>query len=298
MSQELTVYQKIEALEPRMLKILDPNSARREISFAKQIIASSQMLQKCTVDSVLVSVFNIVNIGLSLNPASKEAYIVPRYNKAKGEWEASLQPAYVGLVKLLTDAGTVTQVVTYIVYENDDFSMDLANGIVSHIPKYGKKNKGEKIGCYSLATLPNGAKQVEWMEIEDIHKIRDCSDSWKNVDKRNLSPWFNHEDEMSRKTVIRRLYKYLPRSGSASKIAKIDEAIQIDDSQYNATFNQLGYIENLLRTANLSPEVSDRIDREYQNYSNAEAETCINFLQANQLESDNPAKQFAARLKN
>lgn len=281
-----------------MLKVLDLNSAKREISFAKQVIASSQMLQKCTVDSVLVSVFNIVNIGLSLNPASKEAYIVPRYNKNKSEWEASLQPAYVGLVKLLTDAGTVTQVVTNIVYENDNFEMDLANGTVKHIPKFGKKNKGERIGCYSLATLPNGAKQVEWMEIEDIHKVRDCSDSWKNVDKRNLSPWFNHEDEMSRKTVIRRLYKYLPRSGSASKIARIDEAIQADDSQYNATFNQLGYIENLLRTANISPEVEQRIGSEYQSYSNAEAETCINFLQANQLESDNPAKQFTARLKN
>ena len=103
---------------------------------------------------------------------------------------------------------------------------------------------------------------------------------------------------MSRKTVIRRLYKYLPRSGSAAKIAKIDEAIQIDDSQYNATFNQIGYIENLLRTANITPEVERQIGNEYQGYSNAEAETCINFLQANQMESDNPAKQFAARLKN
>jgi recombination protein RecT len=298
MSQELTVYQKIEALEPKMLKILDPNSAKREISFAKQIIASSEMLKKCTVDSVLVSVFNIVNIGLSLNPASKEAYIVPRYNKKNAEWEASLQPAYVGLVRLLTDAGAVTQVVTNIVYENDNFEMDLANGTVKHIPKFGKKNKGERIGCYSLATLPNGAKQVEWMEIEDIHKVRDCSDSWKNVDKRNLSPWFNHEDEMSRKTVIRRLYKYLPRSGSATKLMKVDEAIQADDSQYNATFNQLGYIENLLRTANISQEVERNINAEYQRYSSAEAETCINFLQANQLESDDPAKQFQQRLKN
>lgn len=299
MSQEVaTINESIDKLEPRMLKNLSEKTVRRELSFAKQLVGSSKQLQECTMPSVLTAIYNICNIGLSLNPASKEAYIVPRYNSQTKSKEASLQPSYVGLVKLLTDAGTVTQVVTNIVHEGDVFEMDIANGTVKHLPCLVKANKGAKIGCYALATLPNGAKQVEWMEIEDIYKIRDCSESWKNDNTRAYSPWMKHEDEMSRKTVIRRLYKYLPRSGSASKIAKIDEAIQIDDSQYNATFNQLGYIENLLRTANLAPEVSDRIDREYQSYSNAEAETCINFLQANQLESGNPAKQFNARLKN
>jgi hypothetical protein len=45
MAQELTVYQEIEKLEPKMLKVLvDPIAVKREISFAKQLIASSQIL--------------------------------------------------------------------------------------------------------------------------------------------------------------------------------------------------------------------------------------------------------------
>jgi len=299
MSQELaTINEKIASLEPQMLKTLNEQTVRRELSFAKQLVGGSKQLQECTMPSILTAIYNICNIGLSLNPASKEAYIVPRYNSQTKSKEASLQPSYVGLVKLLTDAGTVTQVVTNIVYEGDVFEMDIANGTVKHLPCLVKANKGAKIGCYALATLPNGSKQVEWMEIEDIYKIRDCSESWKNDNTRAYSPWMKHEDEMSRKTVIRRLYKYLPRSGSAAKILKVDEAIQIDDSQYQASFGQLNYIENLLRGANISPEVERRINSEYQSYSNAEAETCINFLQLNQLEPENPAKQFQQRLKN
>lgn len=295
MSQELTVYQQIESLEPKMLKVLDPISVKREISFAKQLIASSQILQKCTVDSVLVSVFNIVNIGLSLNPAAKESFLVPRYNKMKSIWEASLQPGYVGLVKLLTDAGTIIQVSTNIVYEGDKIDMDIANGYVSHKPCLVKKNRGEKIGCYSVATLPSGLKQIEWMEMEEIYKIRDCSESWKNTEKRNLSPWFNHEDEMSRKTVIRRITKYLPRSGK--NLEKVNEALRFDDGQYQSSLNQVSYIESLLRTANISEEVRNKMYAEVEGYSQAEAETAIAFLLENQIET-RPEKQFLERAKN
>jgi recombination protein RecT len=299
MSQEIaTINEKIASLEPQMLKTLNEQTVRRELSFAKQLVGSSKQLQECTMPSVLTAIYNICNIGLSLNPASKEAYIVPRYNSQSKCKEASLQPSYVGLVKLLTDAGTVTQVVTNIVHEGDVFEMDIANGTVKHLPCLVRANKGAKIGCYAMATLPNGAKQVEWMEQEDIYSIRDCSESWKNENTRAYSPWMKHEDEMSRKTVIRRLYKYLPRSGSAAKIARVDEVIQIDDAQYNATFGQLGYIESLMQGANITPEVERRINSEYQNYSNAEAETCINFLLSNQSELNDPKKQFEARLKN
>ncbi len=279
-----------------MLKVLvDPIAVKREISFAKQLIASSAILQKCTVDSVLVSVFNIVNIGLSLNPASKESFLVPRFNRAKNVWEASLQPGYVGLVKLLTDAGTVVKVTTQVVYENDRIDMDIATGEVSHKPCLVKKNRGEKIGCYSQAVLPSGLKQAEWMEFEEIYKVRECSESWKNTEKRSSSPWFNHEDEMSRKTVIRRLYKYLPRSGK--NLEKVNEALRFDDGQYQSSLNQVSYIESLLRTANISEEVRNKMYAEVEGYSQAEAETAIGFLMDNQIEA-RPEKQFLERAKN
>lgn len=292
MSQELAVIEKIKQVESKMLNLIPADVAKREISFAVQHVAGSTQLQKCTPVSLQTAVYNIANIGLSLNPASKEAYLVPRYNSALQTMEASLQPSYVGLIKLLTDAGTVTQVTTNIVHAGDKFEIDLATGFVSHRPCLVKANKGEKIGAYALATLPNGAKQCQWMEIDEINEIRNCSESYKNEKTRQYSPWDKFYDEMAKKTVVRRLYKYLPRSGSGA----VDRAIHVDDAQYPSSLSQVGYIESLLRTANIAEEQKSRIAREVEQYSQAEAETCINYLLENQIEN-NPQKQFEARTK-
>lgn len=294
MSQELAVIEKIKQVESKMLNLIPADVAKREISFAVQHVAGSTQLQKCTPVSLQTAVYNIANIGLSLNPASKEAYLVPRYNSALQTMEASLQPSYVGLIKLLTDAGTVTQVTTNIVYEGDKFDIDLATGFVSHRPCLVKVNKGQKIGAYALATLPNGAKQCQWMEVEEINEIRNCSESYKNEKTRQYSPWEKFWDEMAKKTVVRRLYKYLPRSGGSTVV---DQAIEADDAQYSATTNQLLLIEDLLRTANISPEVSRKMSQELLNYSRAEAETAIEYLRENQIESNDPRKQNVVRNK-
>ena len=265
MAQELaTINEKIASLEPQMLKTLNEQTVRRELSFAKQLVAGSAQLQKCTVPSVLTAIYNICNIGLSLNPAAKEAYIVPRYNSQISATEASLQPSYVGLIKLLTDAGTVKSIVANVVHDGDDFFIDAATGEVKHRLCLVKANKGQKIGAYALATLSNGSPQVKWMEVDEINEIRACSESYKNEKTRAYSPWEKHWDEMACKTVIRRLYKYLPRSGG-SKQQVIDNAIEADDNQYSASWNQRNYIEDLLRTANISPENSRRIYGEFEN---------------------------------
>ena len=297
MAQELaTINEKIASLEPQMLKTLNEQTVRRELSFAKQLVAGSAQLQKCTVPSVLTAIYNICNIGLSLNPAAKEAYIVPRYNSQISATEASLQPSYVGLIKLLTDAGTVKSIVANVVHDGDDFFIDAATGEVKHRLCLVKANKGQKIGAYALATLSNGSPQVKWMEVDEINEIRACSESYKNEKTRAYSPWEKHWDEMACKTVIRRLYKYLPRSGG-SKQQVIDNAIEADDNQYSASWNQRNYIEDLLRTANISPENSRRIYGEFEKYSQAEAETCISYLKENQIESSHPHQQLEARTK-
>ena len=99
---------------------------------------------------------------------------------------------------------------------------------------------------------------------------------------------------MAKKTVVRRLYKYLPRSGGSTVV---DQAIEADDAQYSATTNQLLLIEDLLRTANISPEVSRKMSQELLNYSRAEAETAIEYLRENQIESNDPRKQNVVRNK-
>src|ERR1700721_1834255 len=129
MSNELSFPEtRFTGIEQKMRDAgFSPERVKQELSFALQIINKSPQLLKCSGESILTAVANISNIGLSLNPAAKEAYLIPRWNNSSKSMEASLEGSYVGLVKLLTNAGSVTAMTCQLVRENDDFSIDLAN---------------------------------------------------------------------------------------------------------------------------------------------------------------------------
>lgn len=270
------------------------STATKELSFAMQAISGSEQLQQCDKNSLLAAIVNIANIGLTLNPAAKEAYLVPRWNNRLKVLEATLQPSYIGLVKLIMQTGGVRSMVANVVYEGDRFIINLADNRnpVQHMPALQRSKRGEKIGTYALATLNDGTRQVEWMEIADVYIVRESSDSYKNEKTRQYSPWVKHEDEMIRKTVVRRLYKYLPRVNNEQAVA----AIALDEQDYQATFNQKQAIEDMLRGANLSPERLDQIGADYMNYSYREAQEVLSELREAQTELD-PAKQFKSHSK-
>jgi recombination protein RecT len=94
----------------------DVERVKREISFAVQLINKSAQLQKCSKESLMQAVLNVANVGLTLNPASKEAYLIPRWSSLTNSNEACLEASYIGLVKLLTDTGSVKSMVCQLVY--------------------------------------------------------------------------------------------------------------------------------------------------------------------------------------
>lgn len=264
-----------------------PEKVKQEISFAIQHINKSEQLQQCTNESKLQAVLNISNIGLSLNPASKEAYLIPRWNNVRKIKEASLEPGYVGLVKLLTDSGSVTSMLCQLVYENDTFSLDIADNVrpVTHKPVLSKSKRGNILGAYALATLPDGTRQVEWMDIEEINAIREKSETYVAhlAGKIKSCTWISDHGEMCRKTVIKRIYKYLPRS---KKMEKIDEAVRIDNEDYTASHDQISYIESLLQSSTLDERRRTAIEMETSVMSAQRAHAVIEQLLQNQQGPD------------
>lgn len=272
---------------------LPQETARKEISFAMQIINASKNLKECSSDSVLSAVSNVANIGLTLNPAAKEAFLIPRFTK-QGK-KAVLEPSYVGLIKLIVKAGSIKSILVNVVFKDDEFEINLADNInpVIHRPNLNKlRTKSGRVGVYAISTFHDGTKQVEWMDFDQIYAVRDCSESYKywlangsREDKKDGVIWITHEDEMSRKTVVKRLYKYLPRTGPNKQIYEaIDQAIEIDDREYGATFGQISYIENMLMSANISHERQTLIHQEYMSYSYEQAKKTIEYLKSNQIE--------------
>jgi phage RecT family recombinase len=286
MSNQATTA-NFQPAEKRMMELgMDVVQIKKEISFALQHINKSDKLQKCTPESKLAAVVNIANIGLTLNPVAKEAYLIPRWNKLVNGNECALEPSYVGLVKLLTDAGSVNSMVTQVVYEHDrEFELNLADNRepVVHKPELVKSKRGNIIGCYSLATLPDGTRQVEWMDIEELRNIRQRSETYVAylAGKISTCTWITDESEMMRKTVVKRIYKYLPRT---DRMNKIDEAIKLDNTDYTASDEQLNYIENLLSTSTLDDRQRTSIEMEMSVMNGQRASKVIEQLKNNQLD--------------
>lgn len=289
MSNELIVTrQTFTDVEKAMQSAgFSPEKVKQEISFALQTINKSPQLQKCSRDSILQAVLNISNIGLSLNPAAKEAYLIPRWNGVTKQMDASLEPGYIGLVKLLTDAGSITSILCQLVYTNDFFEMDLANNLnpVKHKPELTRAKRGEISGCYALATLLDKTRQVEYMCVVDINEIRERSETYKAFKEGKIKSctWETDWGEMARKTVIKRIYKYLPRT---ERMMQIDKAIEQDNNDYTASNDQLSYIDSLLHTSTLEERQTNAIEMEMSVMSADRASEVITMLQANQQMTD------------
>lgn len=247
---------------------LNKSDFEREASFAIQHLSKNPYLQKADQKSILKSVLNIAQTGLTLNPISKYAYLVPRYNGATKTLECVLDPSYTGLVKLLTDSGAVKSINCQIVYDGDDIEADFASDkkIVKHVPYLltGKEQGNVKL-VYSVATLHDGSYHAEIMSINEVNDIRDKSEAYKayKAEKTKTCIWVDHYTEMVRKTCIKRHFKHLPKSGNLENLEKaIDLSHVASGIAEPVSYTSIGLIESMLQTANLSEEEKDKIESE------------------------------------
>ena len=93
----------------------------REAGFAIQILTSGDYIAKLAAgdrQSVVNAVTNIAAIGISLNPAKKQAYLVPRKGKI------CLDISYMGLIDLAIDSGSIMWAQAALVHANDAFALN------------------------------------------------------------------------------------------------------------------------------------------------------------------------------
>lgn len=154
-------------------------------------------------ESFINSVVQASHLGLEIGGVLGQAYLVPY----KGE--IKMMPGYRGLISLARRSGEITSINAEIVYQNDTF--DLVLGIapqVTHKPMLDGP-RGEPKLAYMVANFKDGGHHFEWMTMEEIMSIKARSSAVQSGKK---TPWDTDRDEMIRKTVIRRGWKYLPMS--------------------------------------------------------------------------------------
>lgn len=194
------------------------------VRFALQDMQTNPKLRESTPESIYLALLACAVTGLEPGALKQEAFLVPYARKVGDVWvqEAKFMAGWRGYQKQALRAG-VKQMVSNVVYENDEFDMDLGTGIyVIHKPARGPR--GALVGAYAWATLPNGAKQPEWLPLEDIEKIRQAAE------KSKPSPaWRDWYDEMARKSAVRRLAKHLPMGDDYYNGLRIERASEGHD---------------------------------------------------------------------
>ncbi|GLI23446.1 recombination protein RecT [Xanthobacter flavus] len=173
-------------------------------------------------------------LGLLLDPQLGEAYIVVAWNGKTRRQEPQLRIGYKGMQKLARQTGDVTNIYAHEVCASDQFRCRLGTDKnLEHEPDvFGER--GPVVGYYAVIKFRDGTNDFEPMTVTQTQAIRDRSDAWKAFKdgKIKSTPWSTDEDEMAKKTVLRRLLKRQPQS------PELSEAIKIEDEAEFPTFRE------------------------------------------------------------
>ena len=233
------IAEVINQTESRFLEVCPASmSYGAEKGFAIQLLKNSSYLMSAAQsnpESLQQAITNVAAIGLSLNPAEKQAYLIPRNmlvgkdNRGKKIYATKifLEPSYMGLIRLATNSGSIEWVQAAPVYKDDEFIDNGPGERPTHKYSAFSKDRGEFVGVYCVAKTCTGDFLTSVMPADDVLSIRDRSEAWK---KGQYGPWKDDFNEMAKKAVVRRAFKMWPmtdeRAAHAVDLSNVNEGFE------------------------------------------------------------------------
>ncbi|EOY8403610.1 recombinase RecT [Enterobacter asburiae] len=212
------LIQFVKEQEPLFVGALTDQSLTwaKECQFAIQLFQRNQKLAETAIanpTSAQNAIINVAAVGISLNPASKLAYLVPR------DGMVCLDISYMGLLHIAQSAGVIKWGQCKLVHASDDYETLGLDKAPAH--KYNPfatpDARGVVIGGYCTVKTADGDYLTEEMSLAEIEEIRKVSKAGTSP----KGPWVNFWSEMARKTIVKRAYKYWPRAD------RLDNAVDV-----------------------------------------------------------------------
>lgn len=222
-STELTVQRdKVVDLfaknKPELRKLVSSDEmADRVIRTTMNALMRNPQLYECKPSSVVQACMLAAADGLVID--GREAALVIYKDQAQ------LIPMFRGLLKLAHNTGLVASINVKAVYakeiEQDRFDYEDGSEIkITHRPII-IGDRGDVVAVYAIAKMTNNGVYHEIMTKDEIEAIRKRSRSGQN------GPWATDWTQMSFKTVLKRLCKRLPFSGT-----RLDQAMAEEDDAF------------------------------------------------------------------
>jgi len=174
-------------------------------------------LQQCTAESMYKCFLDMSQIGLEPGPAGL-VHIIPYKN------EATLQIGYKGMMALARRSGEISTFCAEVVRAKDKFCYQLGlTPSITHIPYDGDDDPGPLTHAYAVVRMKDGGYQFRVLPRREIMKAKNASPAARKGD----SPWNGaFEDEMWRKTALKRTCKLCPVSTEVLNAIAIDDAYE------------------------------------------------------------------------
>lgn len=185
-------------------------------------VRTTPKLLECDQISFVAALMQSAQLGVEPNTGLGQAYLIP-YGK-----QVQFQLGYKGLIDLAVRSGQYKAIYAHEVYQEDKFSYSygLHKDLV-HVPS--QNPEGEPIGYYAVYHLKNGGYDFVYWTRERIEKH--AHKFSQAVQKGWTSPWKTNYDAMAKKTVLKEVLKFAPKSIELQKVVEADETIKTEVSK-------------------------------------------------------------------
>lgn len=179
----------------------------RFLRVALTALVKTPKLADCTPASVCNALLTLSQFGLEAD--GRRAHLIPYGNVC------TLILDFKGIAELILRSGLVSYLHADVVCENDAFSYNMGQ-VEKHTIDF-KKERGAVYAFYSICKFKDGTSKADVMTVDEVKAIQARSKAGRS------GPWITDFNEMGKKTVFRRLSKWLPLS------PEIREAVEADD---------------------------------------------------------------------
>ena len=205
-------------------------TAERFARVAVCALTRTPKLAECDQASFFGAMMTLSQLGLE--PDGRRAHLIPFHNSKRNCYEVQLIVDWKGLAELAMRSGLVSNLHADCVWDGDLFRYS-AGKLREHVPWFLRRDaekpasRGDMYAAYALAEFRDGTSKAEVMSLDDIHAVRRRSKA------ANAGPWVTDFGEMAKKTVFRRLSKWLPLSPEFMDAIEAEDepaAIEVESS--------------------------------------------------------------------
>jgi recombination protein RecT len=226
-----SVRRALELMKPQLAVALPPHlSADRLVRVVVTVLEANPALLDCERASLYRSVMTCAQLGLEPDGVLGQAWLVPSRGKVQ------LVPGYRGFIALARNSGLIVSINAQAVHRNDHFEYAYGlNERLEHVPAAGPR--GEITHFYAYVKFQDGGHHFDVLSRDEVDAIRDRSEGYQayRAGKAEDSAWVTGYAEMGKKTVIRRIAKYLPLS-----VQKAAALADLHDAGQHAGLDDLG----------------------------------------------------------